>query len=185
MYQTQAAVLQTSLAENGTGWHVFTFHYNPNITNCISMGPRCEVSGPYNAKVANIHTPAGETRFDTASGQTFATIQWSNLPVVEITGSVLPQYASQFLSLQLAPDLTSSYRRMNVGGKSYNWTERGTAGTYLYKAGDFDSTDPVARVRIVDSRTVVLEMKGEAFPAGLFQPCIAATVLLYSGRNFG
>ncbi|KAF9560314.1 hypothetical protein CPC08DRAFT_762741 [Agrocybe pediades] len=161
-----------SLSPSGTGWHTFTFHYNPDIKNCI-------VTGPQNVKAAEIRTQSGQTRF-AGSGQTFANIQWGTQPIVEIVGTTQRQYAGQFLSLQYQPDQTS-YRRMDVGGKSYRWTAK-PEGTYLYKSGGYD-TDPVARIRMTSLQTVVLELKGEAFPAGLFQPCIAATVLLYSGQS--
>ncbi|KAF9537127.1 hypothetical protein CPC08DRAFT_731442 [Agrocybe pediades] len=183
--QPEAYRAPPSLSVSETGWHAFTFSYNPDIANCIVTGPNCEVNGPYpNVRVADVRTQFIETKFKTGSGQTFATIQWGDFPVVEIVGILQRQYAGQFLRLKVEPDYTTSYRRMSVGDKAYRWTERGSAGTYLYREGDYDM-DPLARIRMVDSRRVILELKGEAFPAGLFQPCITAAVLLYSGRNLG
>jgi len=93
---------------------------------------------------------------------------------------------------------------MEIAGKSYRWLAK-PDGTYvrlynnvsftpptnddvhprmqLYKSGS--NAEALARIRMTDLQTVVLEMKAEAFPASLFQPCITATVLLYSGQNFG
>ncbi|KAF9552264.1 hypothetical protein CPC08DRAFT_754849 [Agrocybe pediades] len=188
MYQSQPGIYYNfplpSLSASETGWHAFTFTYNPDIANCIVTGPNCEVNGPYtNVRVAEVRTQFGETRLRSGSGQTFATIQWSNAPVVEITGITQRQYAGQFLRLEVEPNQTTN-RRMKVGGKSYRWEESGSAGIYLYRAVDRDM-DPLARIRMVDPRRLILELQGEAFPAGLFQPCIVATVLLYGGRNLG
>ncbi|KAF8970796.1 hypothetical protein BDZ97DRAFT_2044344 [Flammula alnicola] len=160
---------------------VLTFEFtsfNPNVFNCI-------VTGPKNRKFFEVRT-AGGTTVVSKPGEEFAFIQWNQHPTVEARGVLARQLTKDFL--KLSEDQT--YRSMLISGKLYAWIPRGSSGIYvcgiivsLYSYGP-NPPEQFARISLAqDNNKIILEITSEAFQAGLFEPCIISTILLFSARN--
>ncbi|KAH9475571.1 hypothetical protein JR316_0012687 [Psilocybe cubensis] len=144
--------------------------FSPDIFNCV-------VWGPNQRKFFEIRTPSNITVISKPDEQ-FALIKWSQHPSVEAKGCLSLQRTGDFL--KLSPD--SSYRTMKIASKTYIWVPRDN-GIYLYSGGP-NPPEQFARIRLSsDTTKVVLEITSEAFQAGLFEPCIISTLLLFSSRN--
>ncbi|KAF5325373.1 hypothetical protein D9619_009655 [Psilocybe cf. subviscida] len=154
--------------------HTFLFSsFNPDFLNCT-------VTGPGNAKYFEVSTTS-DTNKTTISkpGAQMGTIEWRGHPIIEAPGLIMRQLSLDFL--KLSSDRT--YRIMLVGKKTYAWIPRGNNGIYLYNYGP-NPPSQYARITMAqDGRSVRLELTSDAFQAGLFEPCIFSTVLLFSARN--
>ncbi|KAF9474790.1 hypothetical protein BDN70DRAFT_898698 [Pholiota conissans] len=150
----------------------FTFaSFNPDVFNCI-------VTGPKDKKYFDIRSNSGNTIIMKPGGQ-LASIHWDRHPSVEVTGILPRQYTKDFL--KLSSDHT--YRDMVIGNKVYAWIPRGSHGIYLYSHGP-NPPEQFARISLSSDNTkIFLEMTSEAFQAGLFEPAIISTVLLFSARS--
>ncbi|KAF9477801.1 hypothetical protein BDN70DRAFT_945970 [Pholiota conissans] len=150
----------------------FTFtSFNPDLFNCVVVGPK-------DRKYFEVRTQDNNTIIS-KPGEQFASIQWARHPTVEARGILSRQLTKDFL--KLSSDQT--YRSMLVGNKVYSWIPRGSRGIYLYSHGP-NPPEQFARISLNNgNNTILLEITSEAFQAGLFEPCIISTVLLFSARN--
>lgn len=73
---------------------IFT-SFNPNIFNCIILGPQ---SRPYLRVVTNVST-SSHSLFQDPEGNTVASIEWHEHPMTQIGGTVIRQNVSQWLRL--------------------------------------------------------------------------------------
>ncbi|KDR70436.1 hypothetical protein GALMADRAFT_144731 [Galerina marginata CBS 339.88] len=177
--------------------HAPTFGALPSPTNCpqsiltfeFRFGSKigqdvlnCTVFGPRQLKFFDIQTNSFGRTIISKSGNPFAAIQWSqtqNNCTVEAKGVVALQRVGQFLVLSQ----DQRVRSMFICGKSYTWVPR-QSGIYLYSSGP-SAPEEYARASIAQDMTgVLLEITSEAFQAGLFEPCVIATTLLFGGRRF-
>ncbi|KAF8162600.1 hypothetical protein B0H34DRAFT_651326 [Crassisporium funariophilum] len=145
--------------------------FKPDIFNC-------QVTGPENRLFFNIRTPNPSVTIVSKPDGDFAFIDWQKHCTVEARGMLARQGTRNFLKLSA----DQCYRTMVINGKCYAWLPRGNS-VYLYSVG---SGPPVqlGMIRPASKNTkILLQIASESFPAGLFEPCILVTVLLYSGRN--
>ncbi|KAF8970311.1 hypothetical protein BDZ97DRAFT_2071784 [Flammula alnicola] len=142
--------------------------FNPDVFNCI-------VTGPKNRKFFEVRT-AGSTTVVSKPGEEFASIQWARHPAVEARGVLARQLTKDFL--KLSDDQT--YRSMLIGGKLYAWIPRAQV-VFIYGP---NPPEQFARISLAqDNNKIILEITSEAFQAGLFEPCVISTILLFSARN--
>ncbi|KAF8884584.1 hypothetical protein CPB84DRAFT_1850631 [Gymnopilus junonius] len=150
---------------------ILTFEFcsfNPDVLNCT-------VIGPMKRSFFTIRTNSSNTVISKPEGA-FAIIHWAQRPTVEASGVIPFQRAAEFV--RLSPDRSL----MKVDGKTYAWVP-GSNGICLYTTGP-SPPEQFARLRMVsDNSKVLLEITSEAFQAGLFEPSVVSTVLLFSSRN--
>ncbi|PPQ68543.1 hypothetical protein CVT26_003352 [Gymnopilus dilepis] len=152
---------------------VLTFEFSsfhPDIFNCM-------VTGPKQRKFFEVKTANNNTVISKPEGP-FAIIHWAQRPTVEASGVIAFQRTGEYL--KLAPD--RSHRTVTVSGRNYAWVP-GQNGIGLYTNGS-NPPQQLARLSITnDHSKVILEITSEAFQAGLFEPCIVSTILLFCARN--
>ncbi|KAF8162595.1 hypothetical protein B0H34DRAFT_650377 [Crassisporium funariophilum] len=158
--------------DNPTSVLTFEFSdFNTDILNCL-------VTGPSHRKFFEIRSTGPGSTSIYKMGDSFAVIQWQRHPTVEARGVLAQQRAGDFLKLSS----DQSYRTMTINGRTYAWIPRAN-GIYLYSAGP-NPPAQFARVSLASNNAnVLLEITSEAFQVGLFEPCIIATILLFSARN--
>ncbi|KAF8874704.1 hypothetical protein CPB84DRAFT_1689988 [Gymnopilus junonius] len=144
--------------------------FNPDIFNCL-------VTGPKQHKFFEVKTTSNNTLVSKPEGP-FAIIHWAQRPTVEASGVIAFQRTGGFLKLTS----DRSHRTMTVNGKSYAWVP-GSNGINLYTNGP-NPPQQYARLSINGNHSkITLEITSEAFQAGLFEPCIVSTILLFCARN--
>ncbi|KAF8883497.1 hypothetical protein CPB84DRAFT_1817060 [Gymnopilus junonius] len=144
---------------------ILTFEFSsfsPDIFNCV-------VTGPKQRKFFEIKTASSNTVISKPEGP-FAILHWAQRPTVEASRFIPFQRAGDFL--KLASD--RSHRTMIVSGKNYTWVP-GSNGINLYTTGP-NHPQQYARLSL-------LEITSEAFQAGLFEPCVVSTILLFCAKN--
>ncbi|KAJ7467532.1 hypothetical protein FB451DRAFT_1340446 [Mycena latifolia] len=146
--------------------------FSPTILDSTVTGPQ---SRTY-FRVKTDSPTVGFTIIHTAADQPMVIIEWSKHPIIEIRDIVPKSRTSHWLAL--SPD--KSYRKMAAKGKTFVWAPDGKY-ICLYSAG-LGAPQTYARVHREDGE-VVLELTQEAIQIGLLEICVAAALLLQSGRN--
>ncbi|KAF9258403.1 hypothetical protein L218DRAFT_877186 [Marasmius fiardii PR-910] len=151
----------------------FTFtSFDPNITNCIVLGPN---SRPF-FRIIDNSPSTGFTLFQNNEGRSIAIIEWMrSATVVEIRDIVQKQLVSSWLAVSQ----DRSYRTMIARNRSFVWTTR---ENYVGLFTPGPSSQCYAKV-IRGEESVVLQITAQAVQLGLLESCVVAVVLLQSGRQ--
>ncbi|KAJ7076640.1 hypothetical protein B0H15DRAFT_1026469 [Mycena belliarum] len=155
-----------------------TFH-SFRFTSCNPTILHSDVIGPQARRYFRVDTDspaAGYTIIHSACSQPVAIIEWACHPIIEIRDIVAKQPTAEWLAL--SPDRT--YRKMTANGKMFVWAPDGDYIS-LYSSG-LGSPQLYARV-LREEEDVALDLTAEAIQIGLLEICVAAALLLQSGRK--
>ncbi|KAJ7131560.1 hypothetical protein C8R43DRAFT_895906 [Mycena crocata] len=144
--------------------------FHPNILNSSVVGPQ---SRTYFCVQTDVPTV---TIIHNSANQPANVIEWLKRPVIEIRDIVSKRQTSQWLALSS----DKSYRTMTAKGKTCVWAPDGQY-ICLYSVG-LGAPQTYARV-FRDEDEVALEISAEAIQIGLLEVCVAAALLLQSGRK--
>ncbi|KAJ7137509.1 hypothetical protein C8R43DRAFT_1202685 [Mycena crocata] len=149
--------------------------FRPNILNSSVVGPQNRTYFRVQTDVPTV----GFTIIHNSANQPMIIIEWLKHPVIEIREIVSKRQTSQWLAL--SPDKRRAfYRTMTAKGKTCVWAPDGKY-ICLYAVG-LGAPQTYARV-FHDEDEVALEISAEAIQIGLLEVCVAAALLLQSGRK--
>ncbi|KAJ7454633.1 hypothetical protein B0H11DRAFT_1740370 [Mycena galericulata] len=154
--------------------------FNPTLLDSIVMGPRSQA---YFRATTDAPT-VGFTVVHNSANQPMIMIEWSEEPIVEVRGIIPKQYTSKWLALSpdkrcvccLIPWRIQTHVSINI----FFWAPDGEC-ICLFSSG-LGAPQIYARVSR-EERAVKLELTAEVIQVCLLEICIAATLLLQSGRN--
>ncbi|KAJ6579975.1 hypothetical protein DFH09DRAFT_979293, partial [Mycena vulgaris] len=137
------------------------------------------VTGPKSRTYFRVKTDSptvGFTVIHNSANQPMVIIEWLKHPIIEIRDVLSKRQTSRWLALSA----DKSHRTMSAGGKIFVWAPDGQY-ICLFSAG-LGAPQIYARV-YRDEGEVALELTTEAIQIGLLEVCVAAALLLQSGRN--
>ncbi|KAJ7691007.1 hypothetical protein B0H17DRAFT_935402 [Mycena rosella] len=145
---------------------------SPTILDSVVLGPQSRT----HFHIITDAPMVGFTIICDSANQPTIIIEWVEHPIIEIRGILSKRRTSNWLVLSA----DNSYRTMTASGRTFAW---GADGDYtcLYCAG-LGAPQIYARV-FRQNEDLVLEMTPEAVQIGLLEICVAAALLLESGRN--
>ncbi|KAJ6570845.1 hypothetical protein DFH09DRAFT_916822 [Mycena vulgaris] len=146
--------------------------FSPTILDSAVTGPK---SRTY-FRVKTDSPTVGFTVAHNSANQPMIIIEWLKHPVIEIRDILSKRQTSHWMAL--SPD--KRYRTMTACGKTFVWAPDGQY-ICLYSSG-LGAPQIYARV-YRDEGEVALDLTTEAIRIGLLEVCVAAALLLQSGRN--
>ncbi|KDR82273.1 hypothetical protein GALMADRAFT_59596 [Galerina marginata CBS 339.88] len=162
-------------SENSPDWIRLTFvSADGDVLDCSVVGARQQIF--FEISTESFENKPMATTFAKKDGTVLSRIEWAVTPTVEIEKVLSKRPVCEWITR--SPE-AKQYRTMIVGGKSYAWIPR-SSGIYVRP----NPPDQYAKISVTsDNSKALLEITSEAFQAGLFEPCIISTVLLFSSRN--
>ncbi|KAJ7089566.1 hypothetical protein C8R44DRAFT_648678 [Mycena epipterygia] len=146
--------------------------FSPSLLDSTVIGPHSRTYFRVKTDVPTV----GFTVIQDAANRPVIIIEWLKHPIIEIRDIMSKRQTSHWLAL--SPD--KSYRKMNALGKTFVWAPDGKY-ICLYSSG-LGAPQIYARV-CREEGAVELELTAEAIQIGLLEICVAAALVLQSGRN--
>ncbi|KAJ7117172.1 hypothetical protein C8R44DRAFT_627037 [Mycena epipterygia] len=146
--------------------------FNPTLLDSTVLGP----SSQFYFHVSTASRPLRYTAVRDSTNEAITVIEWLKHPVIEIRDALTKQAVSQWLVLSS----DKSYRTMNFDGRSFVWSPEGNY-VCLYSTG-LEAPRIYARI-FRDANALALDLTAEAINMGMLDVCVAAALVLQSGRN--